>query len=211
MTPQHYTQTIEPASRLPKEDQPAFWKGQIIKYFSRAGLKEGVPFEDDFAKGLHCVERYKECLQEVVPASEPTPADTPKYMTLGHFVEVPEGYNRIDTAGPFEPDDLVVVKLNGAYQCVPYETWGGKELPFGIALRKAAPTYRDLGPHTIPDGYRQLADNEVIKKGDVFNSVHDATRAWDNVRITIGSSVASEATHLIFARPCTPPPTPPQS
>lgn len=202
MTPQHYTQTIEPASRLPKEDQPAFWKGQIIKYFSRAGLKEGVPFEDDFAKGLHCVERYKECLQEVVPASEPTPADTPKYMTLGHFVEVPEGYNRIDTAGPFEPDDLVVVKLNGAYQCVPYESWGGNELPFGVALRKATPTYRDLGPHTIPEGYRQLANDEVVEKGDRVIDVRHRADTWSFVDGSIGKLVDNAYIHYVFARPC---------
>lgn len=136
MTPQHYTHTVEPASRLPKEDQPAFWKGQIIKYFSRAGLKEGVPFEDDFAKGLHCVERYKECIgEQVVQVSTPEPK------------------------------------------------------------------YRDLGPHTIPDGYRQLADDEVVEQGDLCSDVGHTTHPWTRARTSVGKRVIDTRNNLIFARP----------
>lgn len=134
MTPQHYTQTIEPASRLPKEDQPAFWKGQIIKYFSRAGLKKGVPFEADFAKGLHCVERYKQCLQEVVQAPEPT--------------------------------------------------------------------YRDLGPHKIPDGYRQLADDEMVEGSDLVNHLQEPESHWYKPYSSVGRAVKDTPEVLIFARQC---------
>lgn len=50
-TPPHYTSTATPIERLPEAYKEGFIIGNIIKYASRAGLKDS--FEDDLNKCLH--------------------------------------------------------------------------------------------------------------------------------------------------------------
>lgn len=50
-TPDHYTSAKTPIERLPEAYKEGFIIGNIIKYASRAGLKDS--FEDDLNKCLH--------------------------------------------------------------------------------------------------------------------------------------------------------------
>lgn len=62
-------------------------------------------------------------------------------------------------------------------------------------------TWRPLWPHTLPDGYRQLADDEEIMEGDLWISNTRAADKWDPVpKNVIGCKVSDRGIYICFCR-----------
>lgn len=100
-TPDHYTSAKTPIERLPDAYKEGFIIGNIIKYASRAGLKDS--FEQDLEKCLH----YCQMLMELRAGKVELAASKPEHPEpRGEVPPLPEGVTIPDNAYQLGSEDV---------------------------------------------------------------------------------------------------------
>lgn len=97
-TPDHYTSAKTPIERLPEVYKEGFIIGNIIKYASRAGLKDS--FEDDLNKCLH----YCQMLMELRAGKVSNDLSSNRIKQFAELLQEPKPvYNQPQIADHPEP------------------------------------------------------------------------------------------------------------
>lgn len=137
-TPDHYTSAKTPIERLPEAYREGFIIGNIIKYASRAGLKDS--FEQDLEKCLHYCQMLMELrADKVEPAASKPAHPEPK----GEVPPLPEGLTIPDGAYQLGMRDKLNEKTD-FYFSMTFKRWVKVESIHGFLLSqtKSAIAYR---------------------------------------------------------------------